>query len=485
MYIQCSKVYQKKTGTLSFNRKLVEAYRDPETGKPRNRTVKKLEKLPVLERARLILEHGGGKHLRDEEWKEFNKAGDFKPVRADLKVGNVYSGAGMAVTHFHLRESGLLSILSQHLSKETYRVIKELLLNQIHNPGSKSHFTQSRIHEYLYAIEGRKSLSNSSVYRAMDELEKAFPAIRNQVNQSQATKDTVLLYDLSNSYFCGTKAELGGYGQSKEKRHDRYIVTYGLVTNQYGQPLDIKVWKGGTADANTVVSQFTDWQKNYHAKKGVWIADRAMSGEENISQVQGLDLDFITGVPGATQIAMLKLQQESTPSLFDQTGLAEFEKEGIRYVLCKHDSKGYRREAQYTKNRRKVYDALLKIQSSPQNKNKEKLYHRAMKVLEKHNQNAFWEIQVKALPKEDEKPQRYRLNFKLNRTQVKLYNKIAHYYLLQTNLEAQSYSAEFVQESYKELHRIERCFRELKDSLQIRPIYHRKKEYNHIFIYPI
>jgi transposase len=56
---------------------------------------------------------------------------------------------------------------------------------------------------------------------------------------------------LSNSYFTGNKAELGGRGDSKEKRHDRFIVTYGLVTNQDNMPLDIKIWKGGTADSKT------------------------------------------------------------------------------------------------------------------------------------------------------------------------------------------------------------------------------------------
>lgn len=485
MYVQCSKVYQKKTGTLSLNRKLVESYRDPKSGKPRNRTVKKLEKLPILERARLIFQHGGAKHLRDEEWRELKKAGDLIPKKvANLKVGDVYSGAGMAVGHFHLLGSGLWSTLSKHLSKGAARTIKEFVLHQIHYPSSKHHFVESRKNEYLYALEGRNPLSNTSVHRAMNELEEAFTNIKDELNQEREREGELLLYDLSNSYFCGTKAELGGYGQSKEKRHDRYIVTYGLVTDKQGQPMDIKVWKGGTADAKTVVDQFTDWQSHYHAERGIWIADRAMSGEQNIAQITDLGLDFITGVPSTAQIAMLKSQQEESPGLFDQTGLAEFQYNHVRHIVCKHDSKGYRRERNYAKNRRRVYNELLRIQASSHNKNKEKLYHRAMKALEKYGQNAFWEIEVKAISKEDNQPQRYKLYFKLNREQVKLYNKIAHYYLLQTSLCKENHSADFIHKSYKELHRVERCFRELKDSLHIRPIYHyrKKKIKAHIYL---
>ena len=450
MYVQCSRVYQKKSKTLSLNRKLVESYRDSETKKPRNRTVKKLESLPILERARLIYQYGGGKHLRANEWQELNKAGDLTQAKVNLKVGDVYSGAGSAVANYNFRESGLLSTLSNHLSKSTFKVVKELIVHQLLNSSSKSHFIKSRKHEYLYALEGKPSLSTSALYRAMDELETQFAIIKEEVNRLQQRKDPILLYDLSNSYFCGTKAELGGYGQSKEKRHDRYIVTYGLVTNQQGQPLDIKVWKGGTADAATVVGQFTDWKTRYQAEKAIWIADRGMSGEDNIAEVTSMGLDYITGVPGSTQIALLKTQTETAPELFDQHGLADFEHEGKRHILCKHDSKGYRREKQYAKNRKKAYQALLKVQSSPQNKNKEKLYHRAMKALEKFNQTPFWNLEVKPLATKElptgqkgKKPQiRYQLVFSLKRNQVKLYNKIGHYYLLQTNLDKQEHPAQ-------------------------------------------
>ncbi len=485
MYLQCSRVYQKKSGTLSLNRKLVEAYRDPLTKKPRNRTVKKLEQLPILERARLILQYGGQKHLRADEWQELNNAGDFTRDDINLKVGDVYSGAGTAVAYYHFAESGLRAALSSQLSKSSSRVIMELVLHQLLCPSSKSHFIRTRKSGYIYGLEGKSTLSETTLYNAMDELEDKFTNITGQMNALNQKEDPILLYDLSNSYFCGSKAELGGYGQSKEKRHDRYIVTYGLVTDRQGQPLDIKVWKGGTADANTVVGQFTDWKTHYQAERGIWIADRGMSGEENISEVTNMGLDYITGVPGTSQIALLKVQTETSPELFDQQGITEFENRGKRYILCKHDTKGYRRENQYAKNRRKAYQALLKIKNSPQNKSKEKLYHRAMKILEQYNQTPFWKIEVNPLPiKENETQPRYQLTFTLNRIQVKMYNQIAHYYLLQTNLTKQQYPAKKIQQHYKELHQVERCFRQLKSALNIRPIRHwrEKRIKSHIYL---
>lgn len=92
MYIQASTV--KRKGKDGRNRKLVEAYRDPKTGKPRNRTVRKLEGLPILERARLIYRHGGSKHLDAEEWVALQQAGDLHKPEITLQVGDCYAGGG-------------------------------------------------------------------------------------------------------------------------------------------------------------------------------------------------------------------------------------------------------------------------------------------------------------------------------------------------------------------------------------------------------
>ena len=98
-----------------------------------------------------------------------------------------------------------------------------------------------------------------------------------------------------------------------------------------------------------------------------------------------------------TQQAMLLLQQEQRPGLFDKADITSFLQEDKRYVLCRHQSKGYRAEHQRAERRRKVYEELKNIRQSPQNKDDKKLYHRAMRVLERHEQTAFWDITVEQL----------------------------------------------------------------------------------------
>ncbi len=470
MYVQCSTV--KRAGKNGRNRKLVESYRDKETGQPRNRTVQKLEILPILERSRLILKYGGQKYLDAEEWKALSDAGDFTQAKPSHYIGDSYTGAGNWVLLKYSRESKLLSILNRHLGNKFGNIVMDMLTLQVLNPDSKHSYVQKQESIINYLINGKQSYSEDLFYTALDKLGESFESIRNSLNEQHPPAGRLLLYDLSNSYFCGKKSELGGYGDSKEKRHDRYIVSYGLVTGQDGLPLDIKVWKGGTADVKTVTKTFVDWKSKYRSSQAIWVADRSMSDESTLAAIKDMGLSYITGLPASSQIALLEHIQENCPELFDEQ-LTEFSENNKRYILCRHHRKGYRRQAKNHQNLRKVFEGLKKIKGSPQNTNKEKLYHRAMKVLEKYNQTKCWELSFDVIQNQKGK-KRYLLVYKFDRQQFKAMNIIGHYYLLQTDLATKELTMQEVQQYYKSLIKVERCFRAVKSNLEIRPIRHRK-----------
>ena len=481
MFIQCSTV--KRKDKVSTNRKLAESYRDPVTKKSRVRTVQKIEKLPIAERAKIIYENNGQKHLTSEEWIVLNELELLtKKNKPKFEVGDLYQGAGSAVAFKHLRESGLFKVLDKNLSRNVSQILRELIIDQLLYPKSKLKFAQERKGSLLYLLSGKVDFKEDTVYGALDELDNKMQSIIKGLNQELKTESkSVLLYDLSNSYFTGTKAELGGRGQSKEKRHDRFIVTYGLVMNSNNMPLDIRVWKGGTADSATVLETFSQWKDTYlpnhkdEGKQAIWVADRSMSGEPTLDELKGIELNYITGLTGNSQKAMLLLKHEKQPELFDKTNLSSLEHNNKRYVLCRHDSKGYRRENQSFVRRRKVYEELKKIERTPQNKGEKKIYHRAMKVLEKYEQTDLWDIQIDSF--EDKKEiQRYKLNFSLNRKAVIAHDKIGHYYLLQTDLNQEEITDEKVKENYQSLMKVERSFRDIKSQIKIRPIRHRKEE---------
>jgi transposase len=472
MFIQCSTV--KRKGIISRNRKLAMSYRDPQTKKPRVKTVQKIEGLPIAERAKIIYEHGGVKHLTSEEWQVLNIEGLLSKEKPGFEVGDVYRGGGLAVALKHLKQSGMFAVLDKHLSRRTSQIMQELVIHQMIYPNSKVKFCQQRESGLMYLFGGKRSFKEDSVYGAMDELQKKFGDIKQSLYKKLPyTTDKLLLYDLSNSYFTGNKAELGGRGDSKEKRHDRYIVTYGLVVNQDNMPLDIQIWKGGTADAKTVLKTFSDWKKYYNATKAIWVADRSMSGEPTIDDIKQLGLNYITGLPGQAQQALLMIEHAHQPELFDQQGITSINHNGRRYILCRHQSKGYRKVFQAANHRRKVYEELKKIKNTPQNKDDKKLYHRAMKILEKYQQKNLWNIWID--PIEIKNQERYRLMFNLDRKASVLQDKIGHYYLLQTDLDQESMDDTMIVNSYQDLIKVERSFRDMKTHIEVRPMRHWKE----------
>lgn len=489
MFIQCSTV--KRNGKVSRNRKLAESYRDPVNNQPRVRTVQKIETLPIAERAKIIYEHGGKKHLTSDEWNVLNDLGLLnKETNIDFEVGDIYKGAGSAVALEHLKKSGLFSVLDKNLTRRSSEILRELIIHQLLYPKSKLSFVKQRKSNILYLIGGKREFKEDLVYQALDELSLNMDKIKKGLNEKLNTENRrLLLYDLSNSYFTGTKAELGGRGQSKEKRHDRFIVTYGLVMNQNNMPLDIRVWKGGTADSKTVLETFKEWKEYYLPNQkdkntqAIWLADRSMSGEPTLGEIQQIGLNYITGLPGNAQQALLLLKQKYQAELFDKINLTSFDHEGKRYVLCRHQSKGYRREHQSFTRRRKVYEELKKIQRTPQNKDNKRLYHRAMKILEKYEQTALWEIKIDDIINAKGQ-KRYILNFSLNKKAVIAHDKIGHYYLLQTDLNQKQIDDQKVMESYKELMKVEKSFRDIKSQIKIRPIRHWKenKITGHIYL---
>lgn len=472
MYIQCSTV--KRKGKDGRNRKLVESYRDPITKQPRNRTIQTLEGLPILERSRIIFKHGGQRHLDPEEWQALAEAGDLTGDLVETELGDSYRGAGNWVILRYLKESGLDGLLKAELGTKLGNVISDLIALQILDPDSKLSYVHKRANSLGFILGGKRSYTEDTFYRGLDELDVHFDQLRQGLNAAHPPQGKLLLYDLSNSYFCGSKAELGGYGASKEKRYDRHIVSYGLVTSEDLLPLDIKVWKGGTADVATVGQTFAGWKQRFHSQQAIWIADRSMSGEPTIAQITQMGLSYITGMPPASQSELLSRLHEDAPEMFDQE-LTEFTAQGKRYVLCRHDKKGFRKQAQNHKRLRKVYTELNRIKGSPRNKDKNTLYHRAMKVLEKHQHTQFWTLDFDTIT--DKKAVvRYQLKFTFHRDHFTKANLLGHYYVLQTDVAPQEMPAQQVQSHYKELIQVEHCFRQLKSHMEIRPIRHRKAE---------
>ncbi|MCY4561567.1 MAG: IS1634 family transposase, partial [Flavobacteriaceae bacterium] len=97
----------------------------------------------------------------------------------------------------------------------------------------------------------------------LDWLNKRKPFIERTLAKRHLVEGTMILYDVSSSYFEGSKCILSAFGYSRDKRRDKRQVVFGLLCTQEGCPIAIEVFTGNTADPRTLGTQIAKIKKRF------------------------------------------------------------------------------------------------------------------------------------------------------------------------------------------------------------------------------
>ena len=93
------------------------------------------------------------------------------------------------------------------------------------------------------------------LYDAMDWLLERQTRIEKKLAARHLDEDSVVLYDLTSSYFEGRCCPLAALGHDRDGKKGKLQVNYGLLTNSGGCPVSVSVYAGNTGDAKTVMPQ--------------------------------------------------------------------------------------------------------------------------------------------------------------------------------------------------------------------------------------
>jgi len=138
---------------------------------------------------------------------------------------------------------------------------KIAVLGRLISPGSECHISRwynkhSSLSEDFQAVKDK--VSKDSLYRIGDKLLENKQIIerllRQQLKKLHSLVDKIYLYDLTNTYFEGNKANstLCRRSKSKEKRDDCPLVTLALVVDQDGFPVLSRIYKGNQSEPETL-----------------------------------------------------------------------------------------------------------------------------------------------------------------------------------------------------------------------------------------
>ena len=178
------------------------------------------------------------------------------------------------------------------------------------------------------------------LYEVLDWLKERQKRIENKLAKKHLQDSTLLLYDVSGSYYTGRRSKLVQFGHPRDGKSRFPQIIYGLLCNAEGCPISIEVFPGNTGDPNTLSAQVEKIRKRFGVRRVVIVGDRGMITSKRIDkELRDVDgLDWITALR-ADSIKKLASKQVIQPSLFDERDLVEVSSPdypGERLIVCRN-----------------------------------------------------------------------------------------------------------------------------------------------------
>jgi hypothetical protein len=379
-----------------------------------------------------------------------------------------------------LKKLGLDRVLAARRSPERDRAVA-LLVARVLAPDSKlataraldAESTTSTLGEML----GLEAVEAEDLYQAMDWLGARQDKVEKALAKRHLHDGTLVLYDVSSSYFEGRTCPLAAIGHSRDGKKGSLQIVFGLLCNADGCPVAVEVYQGNTGDPTTLKDQIEKVRNRFGLSRVVFVGDRGLLTSarirEELAPVEGLD--WVSALR-AEQIR--KLAEDAGPlqrSLFDQTELAEMQHPDVpseRLIACMNPLLAAERARKRQDLLQATERELEKVAVATRREKRalrgqDKIGLRVGKVLGRFKMAKHFEIEI------TETSFTYRRKQKAIETEAALDG----IYVLRTSVAKEALGAKDTVRVYKDLAKVERAFRCLKTvDLHVRPIHHRLEE---------
>jgi transposase len=399
------------------------------------------------------------------------------PGPGPWEILRTYPHGHVAATLGTLKNIGLEPILGSRPSRERSLVIA-MIVARILQPASKlatARALQERTATTSLGLEldlGEDRIEEQELYGALDWLLERQTRIENKLAQKHLVDGTLILYDVTSSYYTGRRSALVQFGYNRDGKRGFPQIVYGLLCNAEGCPVAIEVFAGNTADPKTLKSQIDKVRRRFGVQRLVFVGDRGMITSRRIDEeLRGIDgVDWITALRADT-IRGLAAQGVIQPSLFDERDLAEVvspDFPGERLVVCRNPllaTERARKRGELLAATERQLDEVAAATKRPRNRlsGEAKIGMRVGRVLHRHKVGKHFEVTI------DDKS----FSYKRNEAQIAAEASLDGIYVVRTSAASQILTSENVVRGYKALSSVERAFRCFKTvDLQIRPIFH-------------
>jgi hypothetical protein len=338
------------------------------------------------------------------------------------------------------------------------------------------------------ALPGLDAVSDDACYRAMDELLRVEAKLSRQVYDATADllnlEVDLLFFDTTSTYFeldsgdelawrdeRGHQVEEGDpgavkqagfrtYGKSKDGRDDLPQVVVGMAVTRTGIPVRVWCWPGNTNDS-ALIRQVKTEMRDWSLSRIVWVADRGFASEQNRRFLQQAGGHYILGekLRGGTPEADAALSRQGRYA----TVAANLQVKEVnigaddRFVIC-FNPEGADRDR--TVRERLVAQLTEKIADTDKLSATKRAELRGV-ISTKPGLNRYLRVTAGGL-------------LRVDQAAITTEERLDGKYLLRCS--DPKLSAEDIALGYKQLLEVERGWRDLKTTLDLRPVYHRRED---------
>jgi Transposase DDE domain len=383
-------------------------------------------------------------------------------------------------------------LATRRVSSPYERVCFGLVANRALAPSSKlaaADWISSDVH-----IDGLGEVSNDVCYRAMDWLHDVRAQLEKEVFHQVANllnlEVDLLFFDTTSTYFelehadepvardlqgnrqpttdtAGGDGGDGGdgvgfrtYGKSKDSRDDLPQIVIGMAVTREGIPVRCWCWPGNTSDS-ALIRQVKDDMRDWTLSRIVWVADRGFSSAENRRYLRRGDHHYIIGEKlrsESPQITAALSRQGRYTTISENMRVKEVRVcDDERFVIC-HNPEQAARDAHV---RAQLLDQLGELIEGSDALSPHQRGELAGRISTKPGLARYLRTTGGG-------------KLRIDAAKVKTEANLDGKYLLRAS--DPTLSAADIATGYKQLLEVERGWRDMKQILDLRPVYHRLED---------
>jgi transposase len=491
-----------RSGTVNEYVRIVEAYR--QDGKVKQRVVADLGRkdllIEVLPKLRKLLT---------------GEADTTAPDPARPQVADASNWGPVLVIRALFDQLGLWDILDRNLGRAKAVPFADrafvLVANRLIAPASEHGLAGWLETDFVCDRQGRRIVPHwhqrrrvrvhprqlDAWYRTLDQLHQAKDqievALYHRLRDLFSLKPDLVLYDITSTYFEGAgPADFARHGYSRDGKPQNVQVIVGVVMVA-GWPIAHHVWAGNRIDHSTVQEVIRDLRQRFEFGRLVFVGDRGMVTDENIESITKNQHGYLVGIkrrrnakldgwldavddakwidcPGGINTRERKTDPPRTRAQEVASGDPD-----LRVIVIDSDERrGYeqaKREQSMERARQKL-EKLKERVARGDLKQPEKIGAAVERIMQRYHGYRYFDWKLKGRL----------LEFSESETHLGREKKIEGKYVIATSEKGLSVLDAVAM--YKELTEVESGFRQLKDVMAMRPIYHQveSRVKAHIFV---